>query len=186
MRTGAGGRYRNPFFGATLGLLLAGCAPLVNRVERPAQAAMDSPRSRAQQFLAGIARQRPRAPVRGLLYGEPVMADYAESGSCLNVLVTYQNLDHSETWIACPAGTAIRSQQESRKLPSAADFKAVRHAAIMTAWRKGEASADYAGYEIRARLIGPAVKAGCEVVESAVALDGLTLEAASESVCGGE
>jgi hypothetical protein len=186
MRTGFWRRDRTRWLGAGLGLLLAGCAPLVNRVERPAQAAIDPLRGQAQQFLVGIARQRPPAPVRGLLYGEPVMADYAESGNCLNILVTYQNLDHSETWIACPTGTAIRSQPESRRLPAGADFKAVRHAAIRTAWRNGEAWADYAAYEIKSRLVGPAVQAGCSVVETTVALDGVSIDTASEPVCGGE
>jgi hypothetical protein len=167
-------------------LLLAGCAPLVNRVERPAQAAMDPLRSSAQQFLAGIARQRPPTPVRGLLYGEPVMADYAVSGSCLNVLVTYQTLEHSETWIACPTGTAIRSVPESRKLPTGADFKALRHAVTRTAWRNGEAQVYYAAYQIAARLVGPAAENGCDRVQSTVILDGVTLDTASESVCGGE
>lgn len=186
MRARTGRAVSQRVWAAALALLAVGCAPLVNRVERPAPPSADPQRARAQQFLAGIARQRPAAPVRGLLYGEPVMADYAVSGSCLNVLVTYQTLDHSETWIACPTGTAIRSVPESRRLPAGADFKALRHAAVRTAWRHGEAQLYYAAYQIVARLVGPASESGCDRVESQVILDGVTLDAAGESVCGGE
>ena len=165
-------------------LMLAGCAPLVNRVGPPQTLAEDPLRRQAQQFLAGIAERRPAAPVPGTMYGESVLVDYTESGSCLQLLVTYQGLDHSETWVVCPGGAPARSVPESRSLPAAGDFRAVRHAVVRGAWRYGEIRANYAAYEIVARLRGAAPEAGCERVESEVILDGETLDRASDTVCG--
>lgn len=167
-------------------LIASGCEPLVYRAGRPTPIDKEPDPGQAQRFVSQIARQRPSEPIHGIIHGEPIIADYTALGTddCGILLITYQNLDHSETWKVCASGTVSRSVGGVPKLPMGSDFVAVRHAATQMAWLKGKSETIYADYLILARNIGLQDDQGCETVENTVMWNGQVVDARQEPVCG--
>ena len=162
-----------------------GCAPLVQRIGQSGQGSEAIWQARVQQFLTAIAVSRPNGPTPGIINGERVIADYVGSGDrgCVTVLITYQDLNHAETWNACPDGTVGRAYEEVLKLPAASDFIAVRHAATQAAWRMGKSRVFFADYDIFARTVGFPDGHGCAMIENSVTLAGNVVDVKTERVC---
>lgn len=165
-------------------LLAAGCAPLVNRVQPPREPEVALTPQALKSFLAGIPSGAAPGSRAGTVNGERVIADFsvAESG-CLNILVTYQDIDHSEVWERCGTGDPRRPTLDLKALPRSDEFKAVRHAVSQTARLTGSGIAYFAEYEITAAAT--AAEDGCAVIENAVRRDGRDIDTRSEKFCAG-
>jgi len=124
--------------------------------------------------------------VKGTLNGEAVVADYTaeEAGECGTVLVTYQNLAHSETWRVCSGGKVTRAGSAEEKLPKGSEFNAIRHAVSQGAWKLGQAQALYADYEIFAAAVGTPDADHCQTVENTVVQNEKPLDTRHDRVCG--
>lgn len=167
-------------------LIVSGCEPLVYRAEKHGLLDNGPRQAQTRQFLTKIALDRPSQPVQGIMHGEPVIADYtaSETDDCGTLLITYQNLDHSETWNVCANGAVSRAAEGVPKLPSGSDFMAVRHAATQVAWLKGKSETVYADYAIFARDMGLPDDRGCATVENTVMWNGHLVDVRTEQICG--
>lgn len=168
--------------------ILSACEPLVYRAGH-SNPDHDAPeQTHEQRFLLQIAARRPAEPIQGIMNGELVVADYtsAGSGDCGTVLVTYQDLNYSETWNVCREGTVSQGPEDRAQLLNNPDFIAVRHAATQTAWRFGQSQAVFAGYDIFARTLGSADARGCVAVENTVSRNDVALDTRRDQVCGND
>jgi hypothetical protein len=100
------------------------------------------------------------------------------------VLVTYQNLNYSETWNVCRDGTVSRAPDDKSQLLNNPDFTAIRHAATQGAWRYGQSQAVFAGYGIFAKTLGTPDARGCVMVENTVTWNGSAIDVRQEQICG--
>jgi hypothetical protein len=120
--------------------------------------------------------------------GEPVVADYTSAGTedCGTVLVTYQNLNYSETWNVCRDGNISKASENRAQLLNNPDFIAIRHAATQGAWRYGHAQAVFADYDISAKTLGLPDAQGCVTVENTVTWSDAAVDVRQEQVCESE
>ena len=189
--------HRHFKLGTSAPLLVAcvasGCAPLVywagqpmsdNVQLRETEAAV-SQQAKAHRFLAQVAALHPANPVQGVMYGERVLADFAAGGTngCGDVLVTYQDLRHSQVWTVCSDGAVSRSGGAGSQLPDSPDFAAIRHSVTLAAWHTGRGEGYYADYIISAKASNLRDTTGCAVIENAVIVSGTIVDVRYEKIC---
>ena len=176
-------------------LSLSGCAPVVYWSEPPGGehrpgAAAQSEREQmdaTQRLLAAIMASRSSSSVKAVVNGESVLIDFdpAEQSACKTLLITYQDLQHSETWQACADGIPVKSTGGTPKLPAGSDFSLFRHAAIRAAWHNGYGQVFYADYQISATASRPKANPGCVLIDTQVSQDDRVLDVAHEMICEG-
>ena len=162
-------------------LLASACAPLVHRVDSADIEFRAEQKARIQAFLGRAAQ---RSSLQGTFNGERVVADSTtlENG-CTSVLITYQDVDRSETWNRCRTSpfTQVRSQTE--RLPSGIEFEVLRHAVTQTANRLGKARLVFTDYLIEANTKMELDAQGCTLIDNVVTRDDGVVDARVDRIC---